>query len=76
VDKDAPIEVVLRKMDPAAPASAPKPQATTGKRRDVAPAPRPAAGAKAPTEKAAGPDCSQPFVLDPTGARRIRPECR
>jgi serine/threonine-protein kinase len=76
VDKDAPIEVVLRKMEPAVPPLAAKPHATTGKRRDVAPAPRPAAGVKAPAEKAAAPDCSQPFILDITGARRIRPECR
>jgi serine/threonine-protein kinase len=76
VDNDAPIEVVLRKMEPAVPPPAPKPPATTGKRRDVAPAPRPAAGVKVPAEKAAAPDCSQPFVLDITGARRIRPECR
>lgn len=75
VENDAVIEVALLERETAVPASIRKP-GDTGKRRYVAQASRPAPSGKPATEKSAAPDCSQPFTIDASGARRVRPECR
>jgi len=76
VDKDAPIEVALRKIESGTPPAAPKPELTTSPRKSAPPARRPAVGGKPEPQKPAAPDCSQPFLLDAKGVRRVRPECR
>jgi hypothetical protein len=76
VDKDSPIEVALRRIESGTPPAAPKPEHTTGTRKSAPPARRPAAGGEPEPQKPAAPDCSQPFLLDAKGVRRVRPECR